>query len=266
MADGVGAAPRHLSDLTPRPIGHSPRLAEPERIPAYRHGNMAGMTDPDPVLAALQAALADNEHPDLHAALGRHLSEIGRKAEALHHLREALAADPADVDLLRLAAAAATDAGQTEAAAGYHRLLTALDPARPTDPPPPPPPPPAAPTPSIPADARFAHPTLSERVDDLLGDDDPGDNSVDERVSVGESDDQFDSFLKEVLAEDRAERGPAQRRRGDAAGEGGARASLLPPDPQPGDPEGVRQAGVRRTVALRSTGMREDVPRQGDRR
>lgn len=126
------------------------------------------MTEPDPVLAALQAALAENDHPELHAALGRHLAQIGRRADALAHLRTALAADPADVDLLRLVAEAAAAAGEDDAAAGYQRLLDALDPLD------------------------------TDRSDDLRG--------HDERRVSATGDDDFDSFLREVLAEDRAAR------------------------------------------------------------
>ncbi len=170
---------------------------------------MTVMTDPDPVLAALQAALATNDHPDLHGALGRHLSQTGRPADALPHLRQALAANPADVDLLRLAADAAAGAGEDDAAAGYRRLLSALAPGSAPDEPEPTTGPAA-----VPPDAPLSHPSLADRVDDLLGADEPrspdgeagGETGDGERVHVGDDDDQFDSFLREVLAEDRAER------------------------------------------------------------
>ncbi|MGI9612790.1 MAG: ATP-binding protein [Acidimicrobiales bacterium] len=141
------------------------------------------MTDPDPVLAALQSALADNDHPDLHAAVARHLIQVERSAEALGHLRAALAASPADIALLALAADSADAAGEGDAAAGYRRLLGALSPA-PTDPP----------------RASSAAPP-----DPLTSDGVPEGSDDDARVPAA-GDDDFDSFLREVLAEDRAER------------------------------------------------------------
>lgn len=142
------------------------------------------MSDPnaDPVLDALLAGLADRDHPDLRVAIGRHLLTADRPGDALEHLQVALAARPADVDLLDLAATAATAAGRVETAEGYRQLLAALSPS-PSPRPPPPTPPPAA-TPD----------------DDELGSPGPA------RVAAEGADDDFDSFLREVLAEDRAER------------------------------------------------------------
>ena len=157
---------------------------------------MAVMTDPDPVLDALLAALAADEHPDLRSAIGRHLAAKGRHTEALDHLRVALAADPADVDLLRLAEEAAAASGEEQAAAGYRRLLEVLDPApRPADQS-------VSSTVTPPPEAGEA-PPVSDRDQPNR---EPPEQWADDRVPAGRSDDDFDSFLREVLAEDRAER------------------------------------------------------------
>ncbi|MDH3678582.1 MAG: ATP-binding protein [Acidimicrobiia bacterium] len=164
------------------------------------------MTEPDPVLDALLAALATNDHPDLRTALGRHLSERHRFGDALPHLREALHARPADVELLTLAAAAADHVGEAETAAGYRRLLTALDPGNPgraTDPS-------TGPSehrpPDLGSDGPPLHPSMLGSDDDPVAPLDPPPGAKPAPVTATGDDDGFDSFLREVLAEDRATR------------------------------------------------------------
>lgn len=163
---------------------------------------MTAMTDPDPVLAALQGALAENDHPDLHAAVARHLTQVGRSAEALDHLRAALAANPADVSLLALAAESADAAGEADAAAGYRRLLVALSPESAEQATAPPVPPSLDPSPANPP----SPPQPVVNPPDSLTGDSPIEGSGDDPRVPARGDDDFDSFLREVLAEDRAER------------------------------------------------------------
>jgi AAA+ superfamily predicted ATPase len=138
------------------------------------------VNEPDPVLDALLAALEANDHPDLRLAAGRHLAERGRHREALVHLQAVLAVRPADLGALALAAPTALAAGEAEVAAGYDRLLAALGPAAPA--------PPAPEPEQVPVREPAPEPE-PKRAPSSDGDDD-----------------QFDSFLREVLAEDRGSR------------------------------------------------------------
>ncbi len=153
-----------------------------------------GNRDDDPVLAALVAALEANDHPDLRIAVARHLLTADRPAEALGHAQQALATRPADLDALGVAVEAAESGGQTEAAAGYRQLLTGLGGQ------------------AKPADLPFSSTGSPSR----SGEDaapDPADEPRPEPLRTGapdggadSDDDDFDTFLREVLAEDRAAR------------------------------------------------------------
>ncbi len=171
------------------------------------------MSDSDPVLDALLAGLATNDHPDLRAAIGRHLIATGRPGDALEHIRVALAGRPADVELLGMAADAAGASGDGEAAAGYRQLLDALAP-----PPPPPPPPTAAPSELSPAPTSEPPPAPAPQPPPAPAGSGPSAAAAEPPVppvdpaetsrlpATGATDDDYDSFLREVLAEDRASR------------------------------------------------------------
>ncbi len=81
----------------------------------------------DSVISALQAASRlDPDNADLHLHLADLLLQAGRAAEALAEARQVLFTQPDRLEALRLAAWAAEEAGDTEAAARYHRLNDAL--------------------------------------------------------------------------------------------------------------------------------------------
>ncbi|WP_240978289.1 ATP-binding protein [Knoellia koreensis] len=81
----------------------------------------------DPVIEALRASLtADPDNHDVRAHLARLLLDSGRPDEALAEATTVLAARPADVPVLRVAAAAATATGHGDRAAAYRRLADAL--------------------------------------------------------------------------------------------------------------------------------------------
>jgi len=90
----------------------------------------------DPVIEALRATLAAD--PQNHAVRG-HLAQVlldnGQPVEALTEAATVLAATPADIPMLRLAAIAAEAAGEVERAAGYRRLADALEPPADDSPP-----------------------------------------------------------------------------------------------------------------------------------
>jgi SpoVK/Ycf46/Vps4 family AAA+-type ATPase len=143
------------------------------------------VTDPDPVLDALLAALATNDHPDLRLAVGRHLADRRRPGEALVHLQAVLAARPADVEALSLASAAAEAAAQPDLASAYRQLLAALG--------------------SQPGDSGQDGRPPSPPTRDL--DRAAVSRPASEPAARGTGDgDEFDSFLREVLAEDRSSR------------------------------------------------------------
>jgi AAA+ superfamily predicted ATPase len=81
----------------------------------------------DPVIDALRATLtADPDNHDVRAHLAQLLLDAGRPEEALTEATTVLAARPADVPVLRVAAAAATATGHGDRAAAYRRLADAL--------------------------------------------------------------------------------------------------------------------------------------------
>jgi AAA+ superfamily predicted ATPase len=81
----------------------------------------------DPVIDALRATLtADPDNHDVRAHLAQLLLDAGRPEEALTEATTVLAARPADVPVLRVAAAAATATGHGDRAAAYGRLADAL--------------------------------------------------------------------------------------------------------------------------------------------
>lgn len=85
------------------------------------------MHDPtDPVLVALRAALEAKPDPALHLAVGDRLLALGDPTAALEACAAALAMQPAHLEALGKAAAAAAAAGQAERAEGYRRLHQAL--------------------------------------------------------------------------------------------------------------------------------------------
>lgn len=81
----------------------------------------------DSVIAALlTAASNDPENADLRLHLADLLLQAGRAGEALAQARQVLTTQPDRLEALRLAAWAADEAGETDAAARYHRLHDAL--------------------------------------------------------------------------------------------------------------------------------------------
>ncbi|WP_407569417.1 ATP-binding protein [Deinococcus altitudinis] len=81
----------------------------------------------DSVISALQAASRlDPDNADLHLHLADLLFQAGRAAEALAEARQVLFTQPDRLEALRLAAWAAEEAGDPQAAARYHRLNDAL--------------------------------------------------------------------------------------------------------------------------------------------
>ncbi|MEL6349460.1 MAG: hypothetical protein AAFV53_40530, partial [Myxococcota bacterium] len=82
--------------------------------------------DPDPVLAALEAALAASPHIDLRIAVAERLLALDRPDEALPHLTAVLDENPAHLIALDKAAHAAAAVGQLEKAGAWRRLHTAL--------------------------------------------------------------------------------------------------------------------------------------------
>lgn len=83
--------------------------------------------DQDPRVQALRAALeAAPDDADLRLLLARRLAAEERADEALEQARLLLATDPANISVLRLAAASAQKAGMTDAAVGYRRLISSL--------------------------------------------------------------------------------------------------------------------------------------------
>ncbi|WP_091368366.1 ATP-binding protein [Actinokineospora alba] len=84
----------------------------------------------DPVIEALLGALAGDagNHP-VRVHLANLLLEAGRTAEALEQATTVLAAQPDNVEALRVAATAARAVGDEAKATAYARLATALDPA-----------------------------------------------------------------------------------------------------------------------------------------
>lgn len=84
------------------------------------------MAASDPVLAALQAALAAAPHVDLQLAVAERLLVLGRADDALDGFTAVLDDDPAHVGALDGAARAAEAAGQPGRASGFRRLHAAL--------------------------------------------------------------------------------------------------------------------------------------------
>ena len=81
----------------------------------------------DSVISALQAASRlDPANADLHLHLADLLLQAGRASEALFEARQVLLTQPDRLEALRFAAWAAEEAGDTEAAARYHRINDAL--------------------------------------------------------------------------------------------------------------------------------------------
>ncbi len=81
----------------------------------------------DSVISALQAASRlEPSNADLHLHLADLLLQAGRAAEALSEARQVLLTQPDRLEALRFAAWAAEEAGDTEAAARYHRINDAL--------------------------------------------------------------------------------------------------------------------------------------------
>ena len=81
---------------------------------------------PDPVIGALENALAQNPDPQLRLALGDRWMALDNPAAALEAYAAVLAEDPAHLAALGKAAEAAEAAGQSARAAGYRRLAAAL--------------------------------------------------------------------------------------------------------------------------------------------
>lgn len=77
----------------------------------------------DDVFEALEQAVASSDDVTLRLHLVEQLLQAGRPRRALEHCQMVLAADPAHVDALVLAANAAEDAGQNDLAAVYRRRL-----------------------------------------------------------------------------------------------------------------------------------------------
>ena len=86
------------------------------------------MTSPadDPVVAALQAALAARPEPSLHLALAERWLTLSQPEQSLPHLTAILDTDPAHIAALGLAARAARAAGLADKAAAWQRLHDAL--------------------------------------------------------------------------------------------------------------------------------------------
>ena len=80
----------------------------------------------DPVIAALQAAMTANPHPDLHLAIGDRWLALGEAAAALECYQAILSESPAHMVALEKAALAADGAGQSGKATAYRRLYSAL--------------------------------------------------------------------------------------------------------------------------------------------
>lgn len=180
-------------------------------------------SEQDPVLDALLVALEAEDGPELRVAVGRHLLEAGKPADALSHLQVALTQRPADPAVLEAAASAAERAGQPEVAAGYRTVLAALsgtatpdEPQQTATPPPgaetpapqapsaPPSQPPQAPRPQVRPAPKDGTPAESGA---------PAEQTpvpLENRIGgVGDrdgDDDQYDSFLREVIAEEQRNR------------------------------------------------------------
>jgi SpoVK/Ycf46/Vps4 family AAA+-type ATPase len=151
-------------------------------------------SEQDPVLGALLAALAAEDRPELRAAIGRHLLETGAPNDALLHLQTALTQRPADPVILEQAARAAEQAGENELAAGYRTVLDALGGT--TE---------AATTSPVPSARPEPEPAVTHQPTPTP---DPDPVPVESRIDPdGEvDDDQYDTFLREVLAEEQRNR------------------------------------------------------------
>lgn len=140
------------------------------------------MSEADPVVQALEAALAEGEDPDLRLAIAHHLLVKGDPVLALEHAQVALGQRPTDIEVLQVTSEAAQMAGRHEVADGYRRLLAALGQAGE--------PPPGVPEVQASPDAAAGEPPSRIRSGA------PADGAADE----------FDAFLMEVLAEDEEQR------------------------------------------------------------
>jgi len=140
------------------------------------------MSEADPVVQALEAALAEGEDPDLRLAIAHHLLVKGDPVLALEHAQVALGQRPTDIEVLQVTSEAAQMAGRHEVADGYRRLLAALGQAGE--------PPPGVPEVQASPDVAAGEPPSRIRSGA------PADGAADE----------FDAFLMEVLAEDEEQR------------------------------------------------------------
>ena len=80
----------------------------------------------DPVVIALKAALAVEDHVQVRIALGRRLIELGQATDALQELERAIALNPTNREALTEAARAASAAGEATRAQAYELALASV--------------------------------------------------------------------------------------------------------------------------------------------
>ncbi len=86
------------------------------------------MSDDDPVLMALRAALSKGESTELRRATAERLLALARPGEALVEVETALRSAPSDATLLRLAARAAEESGDVARTTAYRLAAEAQSP------------------------------------------------------------------------------------------------------------------------------------------
>lgn len=153
----------------------------------------------DPVLAALLAALESEDTPEVRAAVGRHLLAAGEPNQALAHFQQAMALNPNDQSVV-------ADAARAARAAGNNVLADAYDAAGQGDPQTVGPPP---------GSDDWTGSTSADDPVNISGDD-PGPEPVAVHAGAMSSDDlpgdsadegdEYDAFLREVMAEEEANR------------------------------------------------------------
>ncbi|HEX4338467.1 MAG TPA: ATP-binding protein [Polyangiaceae bacterium] len=90
------------------------------------------MSDDDPVLLALRAALSKSESTELRRAAAERLLSLARPGEALVEVETALRGTPSDATLLRLAARAAEESGDVARTTAYRLAAEAQSVTTPT--------------------------------------------------------------------------------------------------------------------------------------